>query len=388
MWQARYFWVALGAVAMIFLTATQALAVTTVMPLVATDLGGDALYAVAFSGTLATSVIGMVAVGAWCDRRDAVLPLATSVALFVAGLVIAGSAPSMEVLVLGRLLQGLGTGGQTVALYVVVARVYPPALHGRVFAAFSAAWVIPSIVGPLLAGFVAEQLHWRWVFFGVAVLTLVAFTMVYLRLRGLTLRIDDPGHAPVARRLALASVVAAGALALSLAGEAGAWTGVVVVVALIAIALAIRPLLPPGTLRARRGLPSVVLMRALIAGALFGAEIYVPYLLIDEYGFSATAAGFGLTAAALLWAAYSTPQNQGFNSSALSISDSIGAAASIAVMGLTFVALKATDASFPAVFLIAAALAVLAVVPGLRMGRVAEAGPADGAVTGPATVAD
>lgn len=456
-WQARYFWVTLGAVAMIFLAATQALAVTTVMPLVATDLGGDALYAVAFAGTLATSIIGMVAVGAWCDRRDPVLPLATSVALFVAGLVIAGSAPSMEVLVLGRLLQGLGTGGQTVALYVVVARVYPPALHGRVFAAFSAAWVIPSIVGPLLAGFVAEQLHWRWVFFGVAVLTLVAFTMVYLRLRGLTLRIDDPGHAPVARRLALASVVAAGALALSLAGEAGAWTGVVVVVALIAIALAIRPLLPPGTLRARRGLPSVVLMRALIAGALFGAEIYVPDLLIDEYGFSATAAGFGLTAAALLWAAgaevqgrfgdrlgnaritligasllaaaalvaaataawhlpawtiiagwslagagmglmyprltvltlaYSNPQNQGFNSSALSISDSIGAAASIAVMGLTFVALKATDASFPAVFLIAAALAVLAVVPGLRMGRVAEAEPADGAVTGPATVAD
>lgn len=212
--------------------------------------------------------------------------------------------------------------------------------------------------------------------------------MVYLRLRGLTLRIDDPGHAPVARRLALASVVAAGSLALSLAGEAGAWTGVMVVVALIAIALAIRPLLPPGTLRARRGLPSVVLMRALIAGALFGAEIYVPYLLIDEYGFSATAAGFGLTAAALLTLAYATPQNQGFNSSALSISDSIGAAASIAVMGLTFVALKATDASFPAVFLIAAALAVLAVVPGLRMGRVAEAGPADGAVTGPATVAD
>ena len=90
----------------------------------------------------------------------------------------------------------------------------------------------------------------------------------------------------------------------------------------------------------------------------------------------------------VLTLAYSTPQNQGFNSSALSISDSIGAAASIAVMGLTFVALKATDGSFPAVFLIAAALAVLAVVPGLRMGRVAEAGPADGAATGPATVAD
>ena len=82
----------------------------------------------------------------------------------------------MEVLVVGRLVQGLGIGGQTVALYVVVARVYPPALHGRVFAAFSAAWVIPSLVGPFLAGAVTEYLHWRWVFLGVAVLTFVAFT--------------------------------------------------------------------------------------------------------------------------------------------------------------------------------------------------------------------
>ena len=54
----------------------------------------------------------------------------------------------------------------------------------------------------------------------------------------------------------------------------------------------------PALLLAARGLPSVVLMRGLIAGALFGAEIYVPYLLIDEYGFSPTWAGLGLTAEA------------------------------------------------------------------------------------------
>ncbi|PZU48479.1 MAG: MFS transporter [Microbacterium sp.] len=426
---------------MIFLAAMQALAVTTVMPLVSADLDGDALYAVAFAGTLATSVIGMVAVGAWCDRAGPVLPLATSVALFVAGLLIAGFAPTMPVLVLGRLLQGLGTGGQTVALYVVVARVYPAALHGRVFAAFSAAWVVPSLVGPLLAGFVAEHLHWRWVFLGVALLTIVAFTVVYLRLHGIPLEAADPSREPVARRLALSVVVAAGALTLSLAGEAGPWTVPLVAVSLLVIAAAIRPLLPRGTLLARRGLPSVVLMRALIAGALFGAEIYVPYLLIDDYGYSATAAGLGLTTAALAWAAcadiqgrigdrlgnrritltgtalllaatiivavaaarhlpawtiiagwslagggmglmyprltvltlaYSTPGDQGFNSAALSISDAVGSAASIAVMGLMFIALSATGASFPAVFAVAAALAVVAVAPGLRLGHAAE----------------
>ena len=440
-WHPRLLWVTVGAVAMIFLAATQSLAVTTVMPLVSADLGGAELYAVAFAGPLATSVIGMVAVGACCDRTDPVLPLTTAVALFVAGLIIAGTAPGMEVLVAGRLIQGLGTGGQTVALYVVVARVYPAILHGRVFAAFSAAWVIPSIVGPFLAGLVAEQWHWRWVFLGVAVLTLIAFAMVFLRLRIFPMGNDDPSRAPVAARLAWATLVAAGALTLSLAGIAGALAPLVVLLALVVIALAVRPLLPPGTLRARRGLPSVVLMRALIAGSLFGAEIYIPYLLMDQYRFSATTAGLGLTSAAVLWAAgaevqgrvgdrlgntritligtallvsatataavtaaagaspvliiagwalagagmgliyprltvltlaYSTPQNQGFNSAALSISDSVGSSASIAVMGLVFVALSASEVAFPVVFVLATALALLALLPGLRLGHAAE----------------
>src|SRR5690606_16496475 len=137
-------------------------AVTTIMPIVSAELGGERLYAVVFAGMLATSVVGMVAAGAWCDRRGVLGPLSTAVVLFVVGLVIAGAAPSMELLVAGRLVQGLGSGGQIVTLYVVVARVYPGHLHGRVFAAFSAAWVIPSLIGPFLAGLVAELLHWRW----------------------------------------------------------------------------------------------------------------------------------------------------------------------------------------------------------------------------------
>lgn len=430
-----------GAVALIFLAAMQSLAVTTVMPIVADDLDGAALYAVAFAGTLATSVIGMVAVGAWSDRSGPVWPLTSAVVLFVAGLLVAGFAPTMEVLVAGRLVQGLGTGGQTVALYVVVARIYPAAIHGRVFAAFSAAWVVPSLVGPFLAGAVTEYLHWRWVFLGVAALTVVAFILVALRLWSTPMHTEQPSTLRIGPRLLCAVAVAAGALGLSLAGEAGAWSWGVVAASLVVIAAAARPLLPRRTLLAGRGLPSVVLMRALIAGSLFGAEIYVPYLLIDDYGFSPTWAGLGLTTAALTWAtaaelqgrygdrlgnaritiigsaqlvaatlfagatalwhlhplvlilgwalagggmglmyprltvltlAYSTPRNQGFNSAALSISDSIGAATSIAVMGLVFTSLVATDAAFPAVFAIAGALAVLAIVPGLRMGHAHE----------------
>lgn len=441
-WGARFLWVTVGAVALIFLAAMQSLAVTTVMPVVSADLEGERLYAVAFAGTLATSVIGMVAVGAWCDRGGVLAPLTTAVVLFVVGLLIAGLALTMPVLVAGRLVQGLGTGGQTVALYVVVARVYPAALHGRVFAAFSAAWVVPSLIGPFLAGAVTEFLHWRWVFLGVAALTVIAFVLVVARLHGLALHTDEPATERIAPRLACAVAVAVGALGLSLAGELGAWAWAAVAASVVVIGLASRPLLPRATLVAARGLPSVVLMRGLIAGALFGAEIYVPYLLIDGYGFSPTWAGLGLTAAALAWAvaadvqgrvgdrmgntritlvgtallvtalliaaataflglpaavliagwglagggmglmyprltvltlAYSTPQNQGFNSSALSISDAVGSASSIAVMGLVFTALVGTDAGFPAVFAIAVVLALGALVPGLRLGHAHEA---------------
>ena len=441
-WGTRYIWVTVGAVALIFLAAVQSLAVTTVMPIVSDDLNGDTLYAVAFAGTLATSVIGMVAVGAWSDRSGPKAPLYAAVALFLIGLVIAGLAPTMPILVVGRLIQGLGTGGQTVALYVVVARVYPPQVHGRVFAAFSAAWVVPSLIGPFLAGAVTEYLHWRWVFLGVAALTLVAFTLIALRLHATPLHTDEPQDGKVGPRLACAVAVAIGALALSLAGELGSWSVLLVAASVLIIGFAARPLLPPRTLLSGRGLPSVVLMRGLIAGALFGAEIYVPYLLIAEYDFSPTWAGLALTAGALTWAAasdvqgrvgdrignaritligsallftslvvagavawghlhpavlivgwafagagmglmyprltvltlaYSTPQNQGFNSSALSISDAVGAAASIAAMGLVFTALTATDAGFVAVFAIAGALALLALVPGLRLGHAHEA---------------
>ncbi|WP_296195656.1 MFS transporter [uncultured Microbacterium sp.] len=436
-WRPPLVWITAGAVALVFLAALQSLAVTTVMPVVSADLDGASLYAVAFSGTLATSIIGMVVTGLWCDRSSPVAPLTACVVLFVAGLVIAGTATTMPLLVVGRLVQGLGTGGQVVALYVVIARIYPPEMHGRVFAAFSAAWVVPSLVGPSIAGAVAEFLHWRWVFLGVAVLTALAYTLVALRLRGAPLGIENPRREPVSLRLICSVVVAAGALALGFTAELPIPAPLVIGVSLVLIAIAVKPLLPRGTLRVGRGLPSVVLMRGMIAGALFGAEVYVPYVLIESYGFSPVWAGLGLTAAALAWAgaadvsgrygdrlgnrriaalgvaglviatagvglfafagapawtiiviwafagigmglmyprltvltlAYSTPTDQGFNSAALSIFDSLGATVTIAVMGIVAVALTGTGLEFAAVFAIAAALAVASLIPGMRLG--------------------
>ena len=90
----------------------------------------------------------MVAAGMWSDRRGPVTPLLAALAMFSLGLLVCGTASSMEMLVVGRVLQGLGGGALTVGLYVVVGLVFPAALQPAVFASFAAAWVLPALFGP------------------------------------------------------------------------------------------------------------------------------------------------------------------------------------------------------------------------------------------------
>lgn len=305
-------WLSLGMFALIFLAAFEVLAVTTVMPLVAEDLDGENLYALAFSVPLAAGVVGMVVAGNWSDRAGPLPPLLAAGVLFVVGLVIAGLAPNMPVLVLGRLVHGIGGAAVIVPLYVIVARVYPESVRSRVFAGFAAAWVIPSIVGPAVAGFVAEQLDWRWVFLGVIALVLPAGAMMLVPLLRVLDRVQgDPTVPWSASRLAWSLLAAAAALGVSLAKELPEpWRWVVAVVAIAVTVVAVRPLLPPGTLRAARGMPATVLMRAIVAGAFFGSEIYLPYFLIDRYEFSPSLAGAVLTGAGVSWAAASWLQGR------------------------------------------------------------------------------
>jgi MFS family permease len=297
-----------GMVGLIFLAAFEALAVTTIMPSVSADLDGRAWFSAAFSATLAASVVGMVAGGLWADRTGPRRPLVVSTLVFVLGLLLAGLAPSIELFVAARFLQGLGSGAAIVAVYVAVARIFAPVDHPRIFGAFAAAWVIPSMVGPTLAGVVNDTAGWRWVFLGVVGLALLSTVTLVPALRTMG---DDPSPTPVASggRIALAVVVAGAVVVLDLAGRASAALGSVVAAgALVVVLLAVRPLLPPGTLLVRRGLPAVVALRGAIAATFFATEIYLPYLLQEQYDVRPWLSGATLTVGALGWSAASEIQ--------------------------------------------------------------------------------
>jgi MFS family permease len=332
----------IGIVSLVALIAFEALAVATAMPAVARALDGLSLYAMAFGITLATSVVGMTLAGGWCDARGPAGALAAGLGCFVLGLLLAGLAPGMPVFLAGRLVQGLGGGAMSVALYVLVGLRYPPDLRRRIFAAFATAWVVPALVGPALSGLVVEHLGWRWVFLGVPVLALPAAALLRPALRGLGGH--GQGLAGVARRSLWALGAATGMGLLYLGGQQQGGHAVAVLALATALSLACAcRLLPAGTLRAGRGLPSVIALRGLVFAAFFGAEAFLPLLLARDRGFSAPMAGLVLSAGALGWCSASWYQGHSRNGWSRHRFLRVGSSAVLAGVALT------ASAAWPAV---------------------------------------
>ncbi|MEU3838881.1 MFS transporter [Streptomyces sp. NPDC028635] len=300
----------IGIVSVIVLIAFEATAVGTAMPVAARELDGLSLYAFAFSGYFTTSLFGMVLAGQWSDRRGPLGALTCGIAAFGAGLLLSGTAGAMWLFIAGRAVQGLGGGLVIVALYVVVGRAYPEPLRPSIMAAFAAGWVVPSVVGPLAAGAVTEHLGWRWVFTGIPVLVVVPLALALPQIRR---RASGPvdGHGDPAdgktsfgrRRLRLALGISVGAGLLQYAAQDLRPLSLLPGVAGAALLVpAVLGLLPRGTYRAARGLPSVVLLRGLAAGSFIAAESFVPLMLVTQRGLAPTLAGLSLAAGGATWA--------------------------------------------------------------------------------------
>ncbi|MET9589422.1 MFS transporter [Streptomyces sp. NPDC006516] len=296
----------IGIVSVVLLIAFEATAVGTAMPVAARELHGIPLYAFAFSAYFTTSLFAMVLSGQWADRRGPLAPLAGGIGAFGAGLLLSGTAGSMWVFILGRAVQGIGGGLVIVALYVVIGRAYPERIRPGIMAAFSAAWIVPSVVGPLASGTVTEHLGWRWVFVGIPVLILLPLGLALPAIRRMA---GGPTDAEAAaepfdrRRIRLALGISAGAGLLQYAGQELRWLSLVPALAGAALLVpAVRGLLPAGTVRAARGLPAVILLRGISAGSFIVAESFVPLMLVTQRGLSPTLAGLSLAAGGLTWA--------------------------------------------------------------------------------------
>ncbi|WP_338599539.1 MFS transporter [Saccharopolyspora sp. SCSIO 74807] len=298
----------IGLVLVITLAAFEAMGIGTALPTIVRELHAEQWYSWPFTVFLAASAIGNVVGGRIADRRGPGAPLLVAMPTFGLGLLIAGFAPDMPSLLVARAMQGIGAGGQIVALYVLIARVYPERDRPAAFGALSAAWVVPALVGPAITGLLTEHLSWRWTFLGLAPLMLVGALLLVPTVRRLGAgETASPAGAP---GLPLAAVgAAAGVVGVNWAaqtatdGNTSVPVVVIGVVALLVLAPSLRMLLPRGTFSGQPGIPVMVLARGLLAGVFITAQAFVPLTLSVVHGYSPAAAGIPLTVGSLGWSA-------------------------------------------------------------------------------------
>jgi len=316
----------------------------------------------------------------------------------------------------------------TVVLYVVVGLCFPAALQPAVFASFAAAWVLPSLFGPALAAFVADAAGWRWVFLGTVALVGVAALLITPALRRLGGR--GEGEPAPRFRLAWAvlalellgssggwsvvlAAVALGVVALALhhllpAGTLTARRGLPAVIgtrglmsgaffcaeAFIVFVLQDHWGLSPGragialTLvglawatasqtQSRLGdrvshvtamrVGTAVVLTGVAALALAVATDVHPALAAASYVLAGAGMGFGYPRTSVAMLAASTDRDRGFNSSALSVADSLGAALALSLSGVVYGSVdRAGGDPFLAVFVVATVIGVLAVLTAAR----------------------
>jgi MFS family permease len=309
---AQYAAVTVSMLVLVTIVAFESLAVSTAMPTVAADLHAVRSYGLAFSVMLTAQLLGIVLAGVWADRSGPLPGAFAGQVLFGLGAAICGSSNRLDVFLTGRVLTGLGGGLLVVMLYVIAGRVFPEEARPRLFSLISAAWVLPSLIGPPLAAWLTHVWTWRLVFWVVVAPVVVTLaTMHHLRGRirashfnGTASTRDHRTHVRVAWA-GLGIALAAGAVQLGTYDLVIAWSPrtVLGILGLLGVGLTAPMLVPRGTWRMARGLPSAMLARALFSASFAAAVSYVPLMLVNERGTTLGFAGLIIAVGSLGWAA-------------------------------------------------------------------------------------
>src|SRR6266545_2641340 len=261
------------------LVAVEALVVTTILPAVRRDLGGIQYYGWAFSATFLATFASIPIAGRATDRYGPRRPLAIMLGVYVAGLVIAGLAPTMPVLVIGRFVQGCGAGAFYSVSLGTVAKSYPGRIRPRVLALLASMWILPGILGPPIGAALASTIGWRWVFAAPLPLLVVIAALILPSMP------DVAGNAQAGRlsiRWPVQLMVGAG---LFLAGltEPSWWS---------------LAMIPAGLVL---GLPATAAAAFLLSAAFFAVDGFVPLMLTGVRGLSVAEAGIVVTLATVAW---------------------------------------------------------------------------------------
>ena len=149
----------------LFLGALDALVMSAATPTIVADLGGLHLYSWVYSAYFLARAVALPVFGKLADIFRSRRLYIISICVFILGSVLAGFAQSMMQLILSRVLQGIGAGGNFALVYIVLADISSPEQRGKTLSLGSFIWGLASVLGPTFGGFVVTYFSWRWIFF-------------------------------------------------------------------------------------------------------------------------------------------------------------------------------------------------------------------------------
>ncbi len=293
---------AIGLFLAVSATAFETLAVGTMLPSIADEFRGDRLYGATFVVYMLANLISLVAAGERADRTGLRKPFLVGAATFGVGLVIAGTANSMWMLLIGRALQGAGSGIFVSLSFVAIRRAYTPERQPAMYALISTGWVLPSLIAPFVAGWITSTVGWRWVFIGMLPLAAVVALLAVPQLIAVDAQ-TALNDTPQRSRIPLALRIAAGIGLMTAASYTSRWWFVLSLAAagLVLVVAALRRLMPDGLLRAAPGRPAAIAARMCAMAAFNGADFFIPLAARRVHGASPTIQGATILGAAVGW---------------------------------------------------------------------------------------
>lgn len=289
----------------VWLNAADSLVTATILPNVGADLGGYEYFSWATAGFFVGAILAGASSGRLAERFGLRSATALAGVVMALGCVMSAAAPDVGIFLLGRLVQGLGSGWISGFSMVAVAMLFPERHLARVFAAVTFVWGIATVIGPLFGGIVVEFGDWRDVFWLFALQTAVFSAAAPVLLGGSAMSPGGPGI-PWTQLVVLGVGVAAIAVA-DLAPSAALSVGLVLAgLAILGLVVCLDGrarvrLLPhrAGDLTTICG-SGYLAMFALTAASM-GFSIYGPPILQQLRGFSPLVAGYAIGVESMAW---------------------------------------------------------------------------------------
>lgn len=306
--------VVIGVMTGMAIAALEATVVGTAMPTVIATLGGIDHYSWVFSAYIVTSTVTVPIWGKLSDLYGRRLLYQIGIGVFLLGTLLSGFSDSMAQLIIFRAIQGLGAGALVPLGMTIIGDIFTLEERAKMQAYFSGVWGLSSVVGPIIGGFITDQLSWRWVFFinlpiGIAASIIIGFalkepkgkpkpTIDYLGAGLLMLAISLLMLALVEGGNSMATLLSVENIALFAAGSI-----------LLGLFVWIEQRVPdpviPFRLFKNRTVAVSVAAGFLGGVAMFGVISFIPLFAQGALGMTATEAGSLLTPLMLSWVTFS-----------------------------------------------------------------------------------